>query len=188
MRTFVAIRCGEQVRARLAREGARLRELDPGMRVTREGDFHLTVQFLGEVGEDLVPVLGEALKEAAAGFGPVAVRYRGIGAFPHPGRPSVVWAGMEEEEAPGRLTALAKAVGEALKPLGYPPERRPWSAHVTLGRFRGGRPSPALEEALEQGGHVDLGRETLSDLKLILSAPQEGRYHYIDLTTVRLGS
>jgi 2'-5' RNA ligase len=188
MRTFVAIRCGAPIRARLAREASRLAALDRGVRPTREEDLHLTVQFLGETREDVVPALGEALRRAAARFPPIPVRYRGLGAFPSAGRPQMLWVGLEEEGEPGRLAALAAAVGESLTPLGHPPERRPWTAHVTLGRFRGGRPRPALSEAIERGRALDLGRETLSDLELILSAPREGRYHYIDLTTVRLGS
>jgi 2'-5' RNA ligase len=96
-----------------------------------------------------------------------------------------VWAGVREDPE-GTLRALARDVGARLRPLGFPPEARDWSAHVTLGRVKG-PPSPALVQALDAGADVDLGEETLSELKLILSRPEEGRYHYIDLTTVRLG-
>jgi hypothetical protein len=56
---------------------------------------------------------------------------------------------------------------------------------VTLARVRG-RPSPRVLEALEAAGDLDLGGETLSELKLILSDPGHRPYHYIDLTTVEL--
>ena len=185
LRTFVAIRCGAEVAARLRREAERLARKDEALRIGAVEDLHLTVQFLGDTREeDLMPV-SRALAQAAAASRPVDARYVGLGAFPEAGRARVVWAGIREEPA-GALRALARDVGARLGPLGFPPEARDWSAHVTLGRVKG-PPSPGLVRAIEAGADLDLGEETLSDLKLILSRPEEGRYHYIDLTTVPLG-
>jgi 2'-5' RNA ligase len=46
----------------------------------------------------------------------------------------VLWVGLEDGE--GRLAALAAAVAEALRPIGFPPEKRAWAAHLTLARLR----------------------------------------------------
>jgi 2'-5' RNA ligase len=186
LRTFVAIRCGEEIAASLNRLAERLARKDERLKATATMDLHLTVQFLGDTREeDLMPI-SRALAAAAAKSQPVDARYVGLGAFPEPRRARVVWAGVQEEPA-GVLKALARDVGERLEAVGFPPEARDWSAHVTLGRVKG-PPSPVLVQAIEAAADVDLGEETLSDLKLILSRPEEGRYHYIDLTTVRLGS
>jgi 2'-5' RNA ligase len=186
LRTFVAIRCGAEVAEALHRAAGKLARIDDRLKAGAAEDLHLTVQFLGDTREeDLMPV-SRALAAAAAASRPVEARYVGLGAFPEPRRARVVWAGVSEEPA-GTLRALAKDVGARLRPLGFPPEARDWSAHVTLGRVKG-PPSPALVRALKEGADRDLGEETLSDLKLILSRPEEGRYRYIDLTTVRLGS
>jgi 2'-5' RNA ligase len=185
LRTFVAIRCGEEVAASLRRAAGKLARIDDRLKAGAAEDLHLTVQFLGDTREeDLMPV-SRALAEAAAASRPVEARYVGLGAFPEARRARVVWAGVVEEPA-GTLRALARDVGERLRLLGFPPEARDWSAHVTLARVKG-PPSPALVQAIEAGAGLDLGEETLSDLKLILSRPEEGQYRYIDLTTVRLG-
>jgi 2'-5' RNA ligase len=115
---------------------------------------------------------------------PLSLAYPGLGAFPVPERARVVFAAVEETG--GALRTLAKAVGERFGALGYPPEARAFTPHVTLGRLRQ-RPGARLVEAVEAARSRALGEETLSEVKLILSAPEEGRYRYIDLTTVSLG-
>jgi 2'-5' RNA ligase len=186
LRTFVALRCGAAVSRRLAAQARRLAALDGGLKAPSTDDFHLTLQFLGDTNETDVPEIGRALVAAAEGHGPFELRYGGLGAFPEPARARVVWAAVRTPDGPGPLADLAAAVGGALGPLGFPPEARAWHPHVTLGRLRR-RPQDALVEALEAGRDLDLGREEVSDLKLILSDPREGRYRYIDLTTVPLG-
>jgi 2'-5' RNA ligase len=185
LRTFVALPCGAVVARRFREVASRLARLDRAFRPPRTDAFHLTIQFLGDTEETAVPALGRALVQAAEGVGAFEVIYPGLGAFPLPARARVVWAGVETPTSPGAIAALARRVGERLAALGFPPEARAFHAHVTLGRLRG-LPRPALVEAVEAGRDRPLGGETLSDLKLILSDPEEGRYRYIDLTTVPL--
>jgi 2'-5' RNA ligase len=185
LRTFVALPCGRAASERLSREAARLAGLDPGLRAPRESALHLTVQFLGAVQEEEIVDLCRAVGEAAATSGPIQVRYRGLGAFPDPERARVVWVGLEDGSG-GALSALAAELGGRLAALGHPPDPRAWSPHITLGRLKA-RPAGPLVSAVRAGGALDLGSEILSDLKLILSRPEGGRYHYIDLTTAPLG-
>lgn len=185
LRTFVALRLGETTSRRLAREAERLARIDEGFHVAPGEAFHLTLHFLGDTREEDVMPVSRALEEAAEATPPFDVEYGGLGAFPDARRARVVWAAVRDDPA-GAAARLAAAVGERLAPLGFPPEARAWTPHVTLGRVRA-RPSDALVAAIEAGAATDLGAETLSDLKLILSRSEAGRYHYIDLTTVPLG-
>lgn len=171
----------------MRREANRLARLDDALRPPRTDDFHTTVQFLGDTAEEDVAKIGGALAEAARLVEPVAVSYGGLGAFPTPARARVVWAAVREVDAEGALAELAGLVGESLAGLGYPPERRAFHPHVTIGRVRK-RPGPDLAAAVEEGATLDLGAEVLSELKLILSDPGDRGYSYIDLTTVALGS
>lgn len=185
LRTFVAVPCSPQMVRALRRWGDRLAGIDSVLRTPATDDFHLTVQFLGNTAEEDIPEIARALDDAVEEIPSFDVRYRGLGAFPDPTRARVVWAGVEEVEPAGRLQALSHAIGEALEPLGHAPEHRAWHPHVTLGRLRG-RPSSALVEAIEGAAAVDLGEDRVSELKLILSAPGNRGYRYIDLTTVEL--
>ncbi|MDA1193838.1 MAG: RNA 2',3'-cyclic phosphodiesterase [Planctomycetota bacterium] len=184
LRTFVGIRVGPGVRPALARAAQAVRGDDPALRLIAPADLHLTLHYLGATPAEDVSDIGSALDEAAAACAPFEVDYRGLGAFPDVARPRAIWAGVVD--ASGALVELQRAIGRALREVGYRPERRAFHPHVTLARVHRG-PGAAVLEALRAGSDLDLGGEILSEVKLILSDPGQHPYHYIDLTTVELG-
>lgn len=125
------------------------------VRFTDAEQIHVTLHFLGAVPEERVDDVKAALAAAAASCAPFALASKGAGGFPNQRRPRVLWAGIEGET--WRLAALAKAVGERLAPIGYPPEARPFTAHLTLGRSRDPRGAPGLAGALAEVAAFDAG-------------------------------
>jgi 2'-5' RNA ligase len=127
-RAFVAVLPPRQV---LDAVEAAVTDLDlPGGRRTTRDQWHVTLQFLGNV--DDIHAVGDALRDlttpAARG------RLGGAGAFPTARRAKVLWLGLSQGgDALGRL---AREVAERLAPLGFDPEDRPYHAHLTLGRTR----------------------------------------------------
>jgi 2'-5' RNA ligase len=97
----------------------------------------LTLKFLGEVDEDLTPDLKTALGGVAVGTKPFDISLAGSGCFPNPRTPAVIWIGVEAgAEA---AVELAAAVDEAVAPLGFKKEKRPFKPHLTIGRTRDNR-------------------------------------------------
>lgn len=133
-RSFVAIELPSQIRESLAGLQKELRGLTPPdtVRWTRPESIHLTLQFLGDVPAGQIVSIGAALEGACTGIGPFDMELKGTGVFPNPRRPRIVWAGVIEKT--GRLVELHAAVGQALAPLGYPPEARAFTPHLTIGR------------------------------------------------------
>lgn len=111
-----------------------LRPRLPGARWTALAGRHLTVKFLGEVDEARVESIHAAVSRAAGGHSPFEIALRDVGGFPDLRRPRVVWVGLGEGVEP--LTALANDVEEALEGAGFRREARPYSAHLTLARFK----------------------------------------------------
>ena len=107
-------------------------------------NLHITLKFLGGVEDTRLPDVSAALARAVS-VPAFEVQVLGLGAFPTPNRPRVLWAGVAPAPAFGEL---AVAVDQALVALGFPPEERPFTPHVTLGRVRDGRRDPALMQAL----------------------------------------
>jgi 2'-5' RNA ligase len=144
VRSFVAIELPAPILARLGALQARLREdVPPGLvRWVRPEGIHLTLKFLGDVPVAQIEALAGALQEACAPHDGFAFRIAGLGCFPNPRRPRVIWVGVEEPG--GVLAQLQRDVERALNPLGYPPEGRAYSPHLTLGRVKG-RGREALE-------------------------------------------
>lgn len=108
---------------------------------TRPGNWHLTLKFLGDVDEAAVPGVIRALAEVpwrafdmqggGAGFFPPQVAPR-AGRRPRP--PRVLWAGLAR--GAGECAKLARAVDQALGPLGFEREKRAFAAHLTLARIK----------------------------------------------------
>ena len=137
VRTFIAIELPEEVRDYLGRCQDRLKAAGANVKWTRPEQIHLTLAFLGNVLVDELDLLAEAVREAAAGFGPLGLRAAGTGQFPPGGRPRVVWVGVRTET--GDLVGLQKAVAEAAAPFAEKQEHRGFHPHLTLGRVRQGR-------------------------------------------------
>ena len=95
--------------------------------------LHLTLAFLGEQPEERLPDLQEIGGEIARRHPPLRLRTSALGAFPRPSRARVLWLGLEREPA---LESLAEDLRATLRRGGIPVEEGPFTAHVTLARFR----------------------------------------------------
>ncbi len=136
LRLFVALELPAPVLRALEAVQERLRAdaASRAVRWTRPEGIHLTLKFLGDTPADDRDAIAAALREAVRGHAPLTLRAEGLGCFPNPGRPRVVWVGLTGDLAP--LEALQRSVEAALEPLGFPAERRGFSPHLTLGRAR----------------------------------------------------
>lgn len=131
LRLFVACELPDEVRRGLGRVQDELRRLGAGrLRWVRPEGIHVTLKFLGEVEESRVEEITSALASAVEPF-ELRLRLASLGGFGG-ARLRVVWVGLEGDvEA---LASLAGRVEAALRPLGFPRERRPFAAHLTLAR------------------------------------------------------
>jgi RNA 2',3'-cyclic 3'-phosphodiesterase len=147
MRQFLAIPLPESLRRAACASRDVLAPRGDGWRFVREDGLHLTLRFLGEVDPSRLGGLDAAWRHAVGGTGPLALRLRGAGVFPETGRPRILWLGIDDETGEGSLARLADRLEGAARAQGFPPEGRPFAAHVTLARARPGpsvvRPSLA---------------------------------------------
>lgn len=134
MRLFIALRFPDRLRNRIYEAAEPLRAAEPPVRWVDPAQLHLTLQFLGEVEAARAEAWSAALEEVAARHAPFGLPLGGVGGFPSLRSPRVIWLGVPEP--PEALAALQSAVVEASAGLGVEPEKRPFHAHVTLGRTR----------------------------------------------------
>ena len=163
----------DDVRQRLATAVDRLQSHAADVAWVAASNLHVTLKFLGQVDETRVPPLATALGGALADQRAFEVGVRGLGAFPSPTRPRVLWAGLEDG---GALGAVAERVDRCCTALGFPRETRPFAAHITLGRVREPRRQPALADALAHP--TDFGRVRVERVSLMRSelSPRGARY------------
>jgi len=138
IRAFIAVDLPTAARDALGEAGAALAERTPrgAVRWVRPEQMHLTLRFLGDTPLDRLPAVQSALDTLPAAHAPFTLHLTEVGCFPNPRRPRVVWVGLDGDEA--ALLALKAALDAALLPLGWPPEDKPFRAHLTLGRVREG--------------------------------------------------
>jgi 2'-5' RNA ligase len=102
----------------------------------RPEGIHLTLKFLGEVPARRLEAIERVLARAVREPFRFSVQMAKLGSFGGSTGLRVVWVGLEGEVE--GLVRLAARVDAALEPLGFPRERRPFAAHLTLARVKEG--------------------------------------------------
>src|SRR5215471_13453923 len=145
----------------------------PGAKWVDPGNFHLTLRFIGEVGEDIAADIDDALSRLRARR--ITIQIAGTGVFGGD-KPHSLWAGVERS---AELVGLRDKVELALIRAGLPPEPRKFSPHVTLARLRDPRRSE-LQEFL--AAHAQFRAEPLrvGAFSLMASYPPKAGSVYED--------
>ncbi|HUI25727.1 MAG TPA: RNA 2',3'-cyclic phosphodiesterase [Candidatus Kryptonia bacterium] len=182
VRVFVAVDLAAAVHQAVVRVKAELAQVRSDVRWVRDEGLHATMKFLGSISPAQLDAVHDAVSHAAAPIGCFAVRARGLGAFPSLERPRVLWVGLEG--AP--LVELAGALDDALAPLGFARETRPFHPHVTLGRVAGRRGWQAVERVLQDHWNDDFGISHVDHIITYRSELRKGGSLYSPLWTTAL--
>lgn len=185
-RTFIAIDPGKEIRARLvvlqnslARTGAEVKWVEPE-------NLHVTLLFLGEVGERDLPAVCQAVAEGAAAQAAFAMTVEGVKSFGNPRRPRTVWAGVGEGTQ--GVCALHDAIEGPLLDLGcYRREERQYTPHITLGRVKSDRPADTLAAALAKKASWQGGETLVREVHVMGSELTSQGPVYTVLSRAKLG-
>jgi 2'-5' RNA ligase len=133
IRAFIAISLSPEIYQQLDQVLAGLKNKLPGgsIRWIPANNIHLTIKFLGDVSISSQELLTKVLQAEVSRHPSFEVSVGELGVFPSLRRPHVVWIGVE---APPELAVLQHGVEAEMARLGYAPEERPFSPHLTLGR------------------------------------------------------
>jgi len=149
VRAFIAIELPDELKPALTRLQDHLKSGgQTSVKWVDPYSIHLTLKFLGNIDRDMVGRITTALEESVRGIHPFHLEARGLGAFPGLKRVQVVWVGITGEV--DRLSQLQQRIESSLAPLGFVPESRPFSPHLTIARLRD-RVTPDERQSL---GHL----------------------------------
>ncbi len=177
MRVFVAVDPGAEL---LAKVGDLLREISPrapSAKWVEPAGLHITLAFMGEIGEERLPLVIAAAGSVAAFHRPLKLSIEKGGAFGTRRRPRVLWLGVGGAVA--ALTAIHRDLEQTLSmSTGYVPEDRPFAPHLTLARSRDPRGDPALDSCAQAVGNVDFGETRIEEIIVYQSemTPKGARY------------
>jgi 2'-5' RNA ligase len=167
LRAFVAIDLPDDVRAELARTQAKLKKAEARVSWVPLRNIHLSLAFLGDIPQALVPRLSPAFDIAGEGLQPFEFVVNGIGSFGSKRRPRVIWAGVQRP--PESLFALQEKVADIARRFDIPVERRKYKPHLTLGRVRGPRNLDALTSAMSSAMNTRHGVVPVTRFSLMRS-------------------
>ena len=187
IRTFLAVDPGAKIRDRLLAVQESLAHETSDVKWVEEANLHITLIFLGEVNDRDLAAICRATQKAVADRSAFALEIAGIGCFPNPRRPRVVWAGVGE--GAGELTALHAALEPPLFALGcYRREDRPFTPHLTLGRTKSDQPGEQLAAALPKFEKWHGGETTLREVQVMSSEMSSKGPVYSVLARAKLSS
>jgi 2'-5' RNA ligase len=135
VRCFIAIGLPDEIKDGLAQLQAQLKTGNqPGVKWVDPYGIHLTLKFLGSVAADRIDPITGAMEEAVQGVSPFRLKVEGLGVFPSLRRVQVVWVGVGGEV--DKLAHLQQRLESNLAGLGFAPEKRRFTPHLTLARLR----------------------------------------------------
>jgi 2'-5' RNA ligase len=179
VRAFIAIDISSDLMSRLEDLIENEKKRLPRARWVRPTNLHLTLRFLGETSSSVLDEISKSLEATAARYPPLALDYRGVGFFPSSSRPRVLWVGIPNP--PAELSLMQKDIEIVAQQLGFEPEKRRFSPHLTLARFREPRSDRRFTELAKELEDHRFGTSRVHDVVLYQSVlrPQGAQYQVL---------
>lgn len=163
IRTFIALELTSEVQESLGWIQDELRKADADVKWVNPQGIHLTLKFLGDVSRQLLEEIKKVIEELAKKHQGFELNISRVGAFPKIEYPRVIWVGMEAGSE--QAVKLAEDLEQRLIHFGFAKEKRPFKAHLTLGRVRSPRNRNQLKTLLQS---VSVSQTTMLSEKITL--------------------
>ena len=154
---------------------------DPSIKLVERKNIHLTIYFLGEVHPTTLKEIEKIL--AKIKHPPFYMKLEGIGAFPSTSNPRVIWIGVTR--GADEITLLYKQIMAGLRKLGFKPDPRGFSPHVTIARVKS-KDRGKIARLLMSSRPIDFGINPVDSVKLKKSTLTPKGPIYEDLFVKRL--
>ena len=163
IRSFFAVDIeDEMIVRRLAEVQGMLANTGADLKLVKPQNIHLTVRFLGNISPPMVDAIYEEMKQVS--FAPFEIELRGLGAFPRLIHPRVVWAGIRK--GADQLVKIFGQLEPRLRGLGFKPDTKGFSPHLTIARVRTGRNKAQLIKLVRELEDYEFGAVKAECLKL----------------------
>jgi 2'-5' RNA ligase len=184
IRSFIALDLPEDLKKGLQNLQDKVRRHTDCVRWVKPDNIHLTLKFLGAIEESQVEPIARILENMTAGIAPFKLHVAGVGAFPNARNPKVIWVGMDDNQQ--RLVLFQEKLEETLAAIGFAPEKRSYSPHLTLGRVKESRAKRDIEQLIEKHKNQDMGYFTADTIVFYRSDLQPSGPIYSSLKTIQL--
>ena len=143
-RAFIAVELGDS--SKITPLVSEIDKADAGYKLVDPEAMHITLKFLGDTEERMVPEVQACIEAAVRNIAPFDIGFKGYGAYPNVRRMRILWVGVTGGEA---LVSIAKYLEDSLEELGFERENREFTPHITLGRLKGDFPKRTGVRAMD---------------------------------------
>jgi 2'-5' RNA ligase len=162
IRSFIAVDIKEEILGEIVKIQGKLKASCPDLKLVAPQNLHLTLRFLGEVPQSTINLLIQEFQNLI--FKQFNVKFEGVGAFPNPRKPNVVWLGVSEGE--NELRELASKVETLVRKIGLPKSNKGFSPHLTLARVKFWRDRSRLSMVIRELSNVKVGNMAVDLVRL----------------------
>jgi 2'-5' RNA ligase len=173
VRAFIALELSDDIKNQLISAQQTLRGCRSRLTFVEPKNIHITAKFLGEVDERDLPGITAALGKISYTPFPISV---GKVTVNNPQRPHTIWCCIDDA---GQCEKIFQLIEEALAPLGFSRERRPFTPHATIARVK--TSDPSLVSAIMSLDKTSYGCCTIRGMTLKKSSLQPTGPVYEDL-------
>ena len=133
MRAFIAIELPKQIKVIINNIQHDLKQAHADVKWVKSENIHLTLKFLGEISQDYSQKINSILNQISQRNSEFSLYLSELGSFPNLKNPRTIWIGVSND---GPVIEIAEQLEKKLTAIGFPPESRRFTSHITLGRVR----------------------------------------------------
>lgn len=154
IRSFIAFDIdNESIIKRFSEAQATLVNTGADLKLVKPQNIHITMRFLGNISPPMVDLIHEEMKKIS--FASFDVEIKGLGVFPKLKYARVIWAGIRK--GADELTNVFNQLEPLLRGLGFKPDSKGFSAHLTIARVKTGRNKAELIRRIQELADYEFG-------------------------------
>ena len=143
-----------------------IRESQADVKVVEPENIHVTLRFLGDVEMSQLDGITKMIDKAVTDAEPFDIKLIGSGVFPNRSYVRVVWIGLDVEPV---LEQIVERLEKGLLELGFKPDRRKFSPHLTIGRVRTAWKKEELMKVVDAFHDREFGVKHVTSIRLMQS-------------------
>ena len=143
-----------------------IRTTGADVKLVEPQNIHITLKFLGDVGENLIDEIEQIMKDAVKEMEPFTMRLKGTGVFPNHNYVKVIWIEIKDAQP---IEIISKNIDEKLSKLGFKKEKRGFSPHLTIARVKTAKNKQHLLETIKKYTDVEFSIQEVNSIKIMKS-------------------
>ena len=182
IRAFLAIDLDEDLKPKINDLIKEFQEIDAKVKYVELENLHLTLKFFGDIDEEGLNLLTEAIENVVSKFNPFKINIKSCGAFPNKKRIRVIKLGIEDDSV---LKDLHKQLDNEFVQLGFDKDKK-FSTHLTMGRVKSAKNKDLIKECIEEFEDIEIGEMEVNQISLKKSTLTPSGPIYEDLKVFKL--